>query len=334
MWSHRLSTRFMSWSTSRTVVPASRTSRSRSASQALSEESSPAAGSSSSTTSGLATSARAIDTSWRCPCESSPAGRSRNASSPNNSNSARDIVAAALSIAPGPHEDVLGHRQLVPQLDALERAPETLSYASIRRQIIERRSVERNGATAAAESGDRVDHARLARAVRTDQADDGVAVDVEAHAVDRDDTAVSNREVAHGERDTGLPRRSNARAGAGAAPPRGRVSPAVLASWATPTFEQAMDVADDPVGVRDHAHDERYAGEDRVPVDVERDPLRARVRHDSAGGEHSGERAARYRRDAGDVDDWRRRRGRAARRTSPTSRCRGGRRTSSRRGRR
>ena len=59
------------------MVPVARTSRSRSESHALSTVSSPPAGSSSNSKRGRPTSARATDTSCRCPCESSRTASSR-----------------------------------------------------------------------------------------------------------------------------------------------------------------------------------------------------------------------------------------------------------------
>ena len=142
-------------------------------SRGVSAVSRPAAGSSSSSTVGSDAHARAIDTSWRWPWLSSPACRSRRSASAGAvERGGRAVVAVLVSSAEHGGADVLLDGEVVVELERLERARQPSSHPRVGRERVDRSPLQRNAAVRAGEARDRVDDARLARAVRSDESDD------------------------------------------------------------------------------------------------------------------------------------------------------------------
>ena len=175
----------MSWSTSSIAWPASARLRRRRPSSSLSCVSRPAAGSSRQTSRGFATSARAIPTSLRCPCESSFGSRVGDRLEPEQLQRRADLAPV-----PGSGRETVSRivRQTEGRCEATKRFSRTerSSKSSIDCHV---RASPRRARTCggsrvrscpssstrppgADEAADRVDERRLAGAVRADQADE------------------------------------------------------------------------------------------------------------------------------------------------------------------
>ena len=217
-----------SCSTTSTPIPRRRaTARIAPPSSADSLVSRPAAGSSSSSTAGSVTSARAMPTRRATPCDNDDG---RTSSTSPSCELLDDLVhqrgrrrapgteqvgeVAPPRLVVGRDEQVLAHRHLLEQLDGLPRPHDAGAGPPLdrpRSMVVSPkrdRSARRRG-----EAGDDVEDRRLARAVRTDEPDDLAGFDREAHAVDRDDTAELHDEIASPRARRGAGRRSRRRDG-------------------------------------------------------------------------------------------------------------------------
>ena len=107
----------------------------------------------------------------------------------------RSASGAHQRAALGGDQQVLLDRQVVEQLQRLERAAETRAGPALRRQAADVLArANRIDARARHEPGDRVDARRLARAVRADQADQLARADVEIDLVDGHEPAEADRQ--------------------------------------------------------------------------------------------------------------------------------------------
>jgi hypothetical protein len=102
------------------------------------------------------------------------------------------VPAAAVSA----DEDVLEHRHRAEELEVLERARDALAHDLERGLLQERSAVEEHVARVRpVQPRDDVEGGRLARAVRADEPRDLPLLDVERHAVERDDAAEAQGDV-------------------------------------------------------------------------------------------------------------------------------------------
>ena len=93
-------------------------------------------------------------------------------------------------------EHVLEHGHRPEELDVLERARDTLAHDLVRGCLEDRRAVEQHLAgVRPVQARDDVEGRRLAGAVRPDQAGDVPFLDLERHAVERDDSAEAQGDV-------------------------------------------------------------------------------------------------------------------------------------------
>ena len=172
----------MSWSISRQATPVAATRRRCSANIALSAASNPAAGSSRRRACGPSARARARPTSFCWPSESSFGRRRSDRSETEQFEGVADGGLARLlrahqivdepAPALGADAHVVEHRQIVEQLDRLPRPHEPGADAPGRRTVLDALAGQRHPARRRREPGDRIDQARLAGAVRSDQPDD------------------------------------------------------------------------------------------------------------------------------------------------------------------
>ena len=162
---------------------------------------SPPAGSSSSRNVGCAISARAISTRFWVPYGSAAAGTPARLAEPDDVERLERVPLLDPPTERVPaDEDVLedGHRP--EEVDVLERPRDAPPHDLVRRGAQQRRAVELDLAgVRRVEPRDDVEHRRLARAVRADQARDDAPVDVEGDAVESDDAAEPQRDVPHRE---------------------------------------------------------------------------------------------------------------------------------------
>ena len=160
----------------------------------------PAAGSSSSTTRGLPTTARAISTSRRSRAPSAPTFASRIGARARRSRGRRGRPRAAW---PRPvagvlvhHRDVVVDRQLLDRLLGLERAPQAPARApEVRHRAAGRRRTRVTVPRPADEAAEHVEERGLAGAVGADQPA-GARSNVDGHAVERRDAAEAHGQVA------------------------------------------------------------------------------------------------------------------------------------------
>ena len=202
----------MLWSISSTPAPwSSRTARTTAAKSGTSASGSPAAGSSMSTNAGSVASARATPSRRSSPWASAAAGASPSASSPSRSSSSSARARASRGRAPDAERrdlDVLAHGQLAERAAVLERAREPGAPAPVRAPAGDVALVELDRAGGReVEAGDQVDERRLAGAVRADQADDLVPVQLERDVVERLHALERARDGGGPERSPGPPRR-------------------------------------------------------------------------------------------------------------------------------
>ena len=109
-----------------------------------------------------------------------------------------DRVVAMVAVG-AEHRDaqVLLDRQVVVQLDGLERPGHAGAHPGVRRQARDVGAAEADLAARRREAGDRVDHAGLAGTVGTDEADDRAGRHVERHVRDRHHAAVADGQRLH-----------------------------------------------------------------------------------------------------------------------------------------
>ena len=191
-------TRFM-WCSTRSTV-SSKSSRifwMKTPSSETSSWFSPPAGSSRRSSRGLATSARASSTRFWIPYGNAAAGNSARSREPDD---VEDLERLGLPHLPPAavraDEHVLEHGHRPEELDVLERARDALAHDLVRGCLEDRRAVEQHLAgVRPVEPRDDVEGRRLAGAVRPDQAGDVSFLDVERHAVERDDSAEAQGDV-------------------------------------------------------------------------------------------------------------------------------------------
>ena len=104
----------------------------------------------------------------------------------------------------GGDQQVVADRQIVEQLERLERAHQPGARPLMGRGIGDVVTVERDGSPVGrGEAGERVDAGGLARAVRPDEAHDLTRLHLHADTVERHQPAVLDGELAHLEHDAG-----------------------------------------------------------------------------------------------------------------------------------
>ena len=100
----------------------------------------------------------------------------------------------------GADANVVEHREIGKQRDVLEGAADADLGDPVRRARQDARAFHQDIAGARLiESGETVEQRRLAGAVRSDQAEDCALVHVEGHAIQRDDAAEHDADVANRE---------------------------------------------------------------------------------------------------------------------------------------
>ena len=167
----------------------------------VSSSGSPAPGSSSSTSCGLPTTARAISTSRRSRAPSVPTLTSGSTSSPTKLDRAEHVLAARGAVTRlgvlVRERHVAGDRELLDRLLGLERAPQAPARAAVvghaRAGRRRRRCTDPLGRLD--EAAQHVEERRLARAVGTDQPA-GARLEGQRHAVERRDAAEAHGQVA------------------------------------------------------------------------------------------------------------------------------------------
>ena len=164
----------------------------------VSSSGSPAAGSSSSTSRGLPTTARAISTSRRSRALSVPTFAFGGAVSPTNSIAASTSCRAGDALRAGvlvDHRHVVEDRELLDRHLGLERPPQAPARPAVvgHLQQVLAEGGDRPGGRLD-ESAHHVEEGRLAGAVRADQAA-GSALEDDRHAVDRGDASETDGEV-------------------------------------------------------------------------------------------------------------------------------------------
>jgi hypothetical protein len=97
--------------------------------------------------------------------------------------------------------DVLQHRHAAEEAEILEGAADAERGDAVARRLRQASPLEENtAAIEAVEPAEAVEERRLARAVRSDEAADLPGFDREGDAVERDDPAEADRDIADGEK--------------------------------------------------------------------------------------------------------------------------------------
>ena len=159
------------------------------------------------TSCGSPVSARATPTSLRWPCERSLGVRRAEILEVERGEGPFDCRRVACASRPyeieqeaggalvlGRDLEVLGHVEVVEELDGLPRPAEAEPGPLVGREAGDVPVGEPDAADGRGEAGERVDERRLARAVRSDQPHQLAGLDREVHVVERSQAAVGDRQ--------------------------------------------------------------------------------------------------------------------------------------------